>query len=76
MAKKKKHATKKSKLSPSVEIKWPTPWKSSDRLPDPKLLVFAWKPIINGWDIVLGREVVASPNHFTHWLPIMPAPGK
>ncbi len=56
------------------EIEWPTPIPTIDRLPDASALVFAWKPIIDGWDIVLGREVVKSPEQFTHWLPMMPRP--
>jgi hypothetical protein len=70
----KKKLTKGNTTVRKADIEWPSPWKSSERLPNPKLLVLAWKPIINGWDIVLGREVVASPHEFTHWLPIMPAP--
>jgi hypothetical protein len=57
-----------------TEIEWPTPFKSSDRLPNSTSLVIAWKPLINGWDIVLGREVNASPDQFTHWLPVLPPP--
>jgi hypothetical protein len=60
--------------APLPDIQWPTPFKSSERLPDAKALVFAWKPLIDGWDIVLGRHIIASPDQFTHWLPMLPAP--
>jgi hypothetical protein len=53
---------------------WPAPIKSSERVPDPAALVLAWKPLINGWDIVLGREVAAASEQYTHWLSIPPAP--
>jgi hypothetical protein len=57
-----------------LDLQWPTPFKSSERSPEPTTLVVAWKPLINGWDIVLGREVAAAPAQYTHWLPIPPAP--
>jgi hypothetical protein len=55
-------------------LRWPTPFKTSEGSPDPAALVLAWKPLINGWDIILGREVAAAPAQYTHWLPIPPPP--
>jgi hypothetical protein len=56
-----------------------TSWQSAPRpivkqTPDPATLVLAWKPLINGWDIVLGRQVTESAGTYTHWLPIPPRP--
>ena len=56
------------------EIEWPAPIRCSERLPEEGVLVFAWKPNINGWDIVVGREVINGPDQYTHWLPMMPRP--
>jgi hypothetical protein len=56
------------------EIEWPVAIKTSDRLPEATALVFAWKSIINGWDIVPARQVVESPGTYSHWLPMMPKP--
>jgi hypothetical protein len=42
--------------------------------PEPAALVLAWKPLINGWDIVLGRQVTESAGAYTHWLPVPPRP--
>lgn len=70
-------AARMSQTNPSASgpaSNWPIPIQSAERTPDPTALVLAWKPLINGWDIVLGREVVAAPTQFTHWLPIPPAP--
>jgi hypothetical protein len=58
--------------SPSL-IHWP-PIRVDERLPEPKALVLAWKPLIDGWDIVLGRQVAESPELYTHWLPMLPKP--
>jgi hypothetical protein len=44
------------------------------RLPEPKALVLAWKPLIDGWDIVLARQVAKSPELDSHWLPMLPKP--
>src|SRR4051794_32338796 len=33
--------------------------------PEPATLVLAWKPLINGWDIVLGRQVTESAGAYT-----------
>lgn len=55
-------------------IEWPAPFKTSERLPEAARLVLAWKPIIVGWDIVPGRQVVEQPEVYTHWLPMMPRP--
>ena len=49
-------------------------YESTSQLPVATDLVLAWKPIINGWDIVLGRKVVSSPELFTHWQPVPPPP--
>lgn len=54
-------------------IHWP-PNRVDERLPEPKALVLAWKPLINGWDIVLGKQVDESPELYTHWLPMLPKP--
>jgi hypothetical protein len=54
-------------------IHWP-PIRVDERLPEPKELVLAWKPLIDGWDIVLGKQVVESPEQFSHWLPMLPKP--
>ena len=54
---------------------WPAAIAVSEQLPDPAALVFVWKPVIDGWDIVLGREVVKAPELFTYWRPMMPRPG-
>ena len=56
-------------------VPWPPAIAVSERLPDPAALVFVWKPMIDGWDIVLGREVVKAPDLFTYWRPMMPRPG-
>jgi hypothetical protein len=42
--------------------------------PEPATLVLAWKPLINGWDIVLGRQVIESAGTYTHWRPLPPRP--
>jgi hypothetical protein len=63
-----------AKPASNAGLQWPTPLKSSEQLPDPTALVLAWKPLINGWDIILGRDVVAAPAQFTHWLPVPSAP--
>jgi hypothetical protein len=55
-------------------IQWP-PIRVDERLPEPKELVLAWKPLIDGWDIVLGKQVIESPEQFSHWLPMLPRPG-
>jgi hypothetical protein len=55
-------------------VQWPPAIAVSERLPDPASLVFVWKPMIDGWDIVLGREVAKTPELFTHWRPMMPKP--
>ena len=57
-----------------AEVEWPPAIATSVRLPLSSSLVFAWKPIINGWDIVPGRQVVECPQMYTHWLPMMPRP--
>jgi hypothetical protein len=54
-------------------IQWP-PFRVDEKLPEPKQLVLAWKPLIDGWDIVLGRQVVEAPEQFSHWLPMLPKP--
>jgi hypothetical protein len=59
--------------SEASPIHWP-PIRVDERLPEPKALVLAWKPLIDGWDIVLGKQVAESPEHFSHWLPMLPKP--
>jgi hypothetical protein len=54
-------------------IQWP-PIRVDARLPEPKELVRAWKPLIDGWEIVLGKRVIESPKQFSHWLPMLPRP--
>jgi hypothetical protein len=54
-------------------IQWP-PIRVHDRLPEPKDLVLAWKPLINGWDIVLGKQVADSSEQYSRWLPMLPKP--
>jgi hypothetical protein len=54
------------------EIQWPTAIRCTERLPEEETLVFAWKPNIDGWDIVVGREVLNGPDRYTYWLPMMP----
>jgi hypothetical protein len=51
-----------------------TPRPIAAQAPEPAALVLAWKPLINGWDIVLGRQVTESAGTYTHWLPIPPRP--
>jgi hypothetical protein len=60
-------------LSTAARIHWP-PIRVDKCLPEPKALVLAWKPLIDGWDIVLGKQVMESPEQFTHWLPMLPKP--
>jgi hypothetical protein len=61
-------------LGSDGEVQWPTAIRCTERLPEEGTLVFAWKPIIEGWDIVVGREVINGPDQYTHWLPMMPRP--
>jgi hypothetical protein len=58
----------------STDIEWPRAIATSEQLPLASSLVFAWKPIINGWDIVPGRQLHEIPQQYTHWLPMMPKP--
>ena len=44
------------------------------RWPKEGSLVIAWKPIIDGWDVVRGRVVVKMPDQYTYWLPMIPRP--
>lgn len=74
MAKRKKSSAQREQPEPVQEVVWPTPFRSIDRLPTPKSLIIAWKPMINGWDIVLGRTVIDAPEEYTHWLPMIPRP--
>ncbi|MFO0789920.1 MAG: hypothetical protein U0805_10715 [Pirellulales bacterium] len=74
MAKKRKRSVQASKPEHGGTLNWPAPFASVDQLPDPKTLVIAWKPVINGWDIVLGRKVIEAPSEYTHWLPMIPQP--
>jgi hypothetical protein len=57
-----------------AKITWPPAIPTSLRMPPAGSLVFAWKPLINGWDIVPGRQVREAPQQYTHWLPMMPKP--
>jgi hypothetical protein len=57
-----------------ADIEWPPAIATNERLPLSSSLVFAWKPIINGWDIVPGRKVHEFPQQYTYWLPMMPKP--
>ena len=47
----------KDDTNDDAEIKWPLAIATSVRMPPVDSLVFAWKPLINGWDIVPGRQV-------------------
>jgi hypothetical protein len=62
-----------SDFGAAPSIQWP-PIRVDERLPEPKALVLAWKPLIDGWDIVLRKQVAESPEQFSHWLPILPWP--
>ena len=64
----------KDDTNDDAEIKWPLAIATSVRMPPVDSLVFAWKPLINGWDIVPGRQVREAPQQYTHWLPMMPRP--
>ena len=57
-----------------LNVEWPVPFDSANTLPPVGALVIAWKPLIDGWDIVLGRKVAESPSEYTHWLPMLPRP--
>jgi hypothetical protein len=57
-----------------AEIEWPPAIATSERLPLASSLVFAWKPVINGWDIVPARQVHEFPQQYTYWLPMMRKP--
>jgi hypothetical protein len=60
-------------IAATSATQWP-PIRVDERLPTPKELVLAWKPLIDGWDIVLGKQVIESPEQFSHWLPMLPRP--
>jgi len=74
MAKRKKASERRDQPKAVQEVVWPTPFRSIERLPTPRALIVAWKPLINGWDIVLGRKVIDAPEEYTHWLPMIPRP--
>ncbi len=65
--------TRTANTQSTYPIPWP-PTRVVDRLPAPKDLVLAWKPMIDGWDIVLGKQVAESSDQFSHWLPMPPKP--
>ena len=46
-----------SKAGDDAEMEWPSAIPTRVRMPPASSLVFAWKPIIDGWDIVPGRQV-------------------
>jgi hypothetical protein len=57
-----------------ANIRWPKAISTRDRKPAEGSLVIAWKPIIDGWDVVRGRVVVKMPDQYTYWLPMIPRP--
>jgi hypothetical protein len=67
------HMERNTSITAASRIHWP-PNRVDKCLPEPKELVLAWKPLIDGWDIVLGKQVMESPEQFTHWLPMLPKP--